>query len=169
MGIIGLTMESLPRRTKLERRYYGTRFVSVLTRYEVFFGIAVMLVGIAPLLVPILYMMYFIGALFLSLLLVIGTLFLIFLTVGQPDNPLTEIWSGFDHFDQVINAVTEFGKFFCPIGGGVIIILDIVLLILVSKNWGRSSQGKDKAALIASIIMCGIGILSSLLMGVIMK
>ena len=162
-------MESLPRRTKLERRYYGTRFVSVLTRYEVFFGIIVMLVGVAPLLVPILYMVYFIVALFLSLLLVIGTLFLIFLTIGKPDNPLTEIWSGFNHFDQVINAVTDFGKFFCPIAGGVAIVLDIILLILVSKNWGRSNQGKDKAALIVSLVFCGIGILSSLLMGVIMK
>ena len=149
------------RKTKLERHFNQIRITTIGINYCFLMSLFSLIVPIMLLLSPIFIMFYVVYAIVVSFIMIVGTLFLILLTVNDPDSPLAQVWARIDRIGEILEGIVQFGRIAVPIVGGVAIALSILFLVLVSKGYGRQNKAKDRAVLIVSIILCVIGILSS--------
>ena len=155
-------MASITRvRTKLEKDYYKMRLVSIGVNYCFLLSLSSMILSFSFMLIPVFAIVYVIYALFASIILIIGTLFLILINTSDPENPLHVIWSRLDKLEEVLNPIVQFAQIAVPIIGGSTIALSIVLIVLVSKNLGRSHKAKDIAFLVIAIIFSILAIFIS--------
>ena len=157
-------MEPLPRRTKLQRKYYATRTVSIFTRYCLLSAIAVFLIALSPVLLPLFAVVYVIFALAATIILGIVTLGLIFFADTTEGNILGQIWGVLDHMEEAQDALAEFASYYCTLVGGITLAVSILFLVLVNLNLGRSNKGADRARLIVAMVFCAIGVIIGAIM-----
>ena len=152
-------MEEISRKTKLQKHYFATRMVSIGVNYTLLLAVLTILFGLLPIISIFIIFGYFVIAIFLSLFLIVGTLFLVLINVNDPTNPLNQLWSQFkdDAQQKLIDNFTNFSKVATPIMFIVTAILCIIFLVLISKRLGRSSVAKDRAIIIVSLILASIG------------
>lgn len=162
-------MAEIVKKTRLQKHFYGMRLVTIGVNYCFIMSLFCLITPFMFILVPFIAMLYVIYALYVSLAMIVCTLFFILITVGQPDNPLHRVWDRLNHLDGMMEQVANFGRIAVPIVGSVAIILSIVLLILVSKNIGRQNKKRDRVFLILTIIFCVVGILFSQIFGYAVK
>ena len=153
------------KRTKLEKHFYQIRITTVGINYCFLMSLFSLFIPIMLVFSPILIMAYVIYAVVVSFIMIVCTLFIILLTVNDPDSPLAKVWGRIDKIGEILNDLIQFGKIAIPIVGGLGIVLSIVFLILVAKGYGRQNKAKDRAILIISMILCAIGIFISQIAG----
>ena len=118
----------------------------------------------APIAVPFIALVYVIYALLISMVLVVGTLGLVFLSVNEPDSVLKRIWGRLDKLSELTTQLTSFARAVCLPAGAIGMALSIGLLVLVNNGFTVGGRGGERARVIVAMVFYGI----SLVFGIIL-
>ena len=142
-------------RGSLEKRYFSSRLFTIISRLTVFFSILAFIFSTLLISVALFYALYAVIAIFLSFILIVGSMGLVF---ASESHILQDIWGVFDTFngDAIRRVQLITTPIFLAIGAACLVFV----IIYLSINAKIMRKGKT----IALIVVCSIILLISLIL-----
>ena len=143
--------------TKLEKTYISSHLYEICVNVTFFLGICTFFIAISPLAVALIFALYAFVALWVTIIIVVITIGLVFTDHSNPLYKIIEfLWSGIVNFD--LNVVTRIQEVAAPIilsFTGVFLLLTFITTLCNKSRYGKT---KPIVFMIITLVFLLIGI-----------